>query len=120
MIRPTKDLANLQPPRHTPPPDMAQFGGGKPAQAGTQVVVIKWDSTRTGKRYNGHLWLDGGTQGDAVQFRFVNDVGTANLLDANDYVLAIKCPTWDEGNACWSGTDAKYWAILSPWAAVPT
>ena len=83
-------------------------------------AVIRYDGTRSTKRYTGHIWTDAGAQGAAVQFRFPNDPGVAALLDANNYVFAWPAPTWDT-DASWGAVGtygAKYWAILSPWAAM--
>lgn len=95
-----------------------QIGGAPGTAVTTTLAVIKYDGERDGKRYTGHTRQDDGSLGDAVQFLFPNDSGDDDLLDADDHVLAIECPEWDANNACWSGDDDKYWAILSPWAAM--
>lgn len=97
--------------------DLNEAGRAFLGDSSGSLTVLKFDGTRSGKRYTGHVWNDDGTQGASVQFRFVNDPGTAALLGANEYVMAMPCPAWDAGNAAWSGSDAKYWAVLSPWAA---
>jgi len=48
------------------------------------VSVARFDGTRTGRRYSGHLWT--GTQGAAVQWVFLNEPGVDSLLAANDMV----------------------------------
>ena len=98
-------------------PPLAQAEPGGSAGSGASFTVIKFDGERTDSQYTGHIWTDGGSQGAAVQFRFPNDTGVADLLNEDDYVLAVECPTWDEEHADWDGSDAKYWAILSPWGA---
>jgi len=100
--------------RTTPTPDVVAAA----VRSSAGLVILKYDGERTGKRYTGHIREDDGPLGDAVQFRFPNDPGAGDLLDADDHVFAVECPAWDGGNSCWSGDDAKYWAILSPWAAM--
>lgn len=85
--------------------------------------VAKFDGTRTGKRYTGHIWADDGTQGDAIQWLFDwgNDVGTSSVIGANEYVQVVKCPTWLETNAAY-GTVAtygeKYVAVAPIWGVL--
>ena len=118
VIRESRErLRRLEEARRVPPiADAAALPVTAPLR-----VTIKWDTpySRTGKRYNGHIWTKAGAQGDAVQFRFLNDPGTDDLLEANDYVRAEPIDEWDDDNACWSGDDAKYWATLSPYGMVP-
>ena len=87
--------------------------------AGDSLYILKFTGTRTGKRYTGTAYSSGGTAiAGTAQFRFPNDPGVDTLLDANDYVLGIKCPSFDTANAAWSGTNEKYWVFLSPWGAL--
>lgn len=122
MIRNLKDLLAHQRGRQRQRPATERIiqVGGAPAAADRRVV-ISFDGTRDGKQYTGHIRNDDGTLGEAVQFRFANDPGVATLLDVNvDHVFAWPAPTWDT-DASWGpvGTfGAKYWAILSPWAAM--
>jgi len=95
----------------------AATSGGGNGDTGTTWVIIKYDGSRSGTRYTGHIKEDDGDAGDLVEFCFANDPGEETLLDADDYVCAIPCPTWDEGNARWSGNYDRYWAVLSPWMA---
>lgn len=87
-----------------------------PEGGGGTFTIIKYDGTRSDKRYTGHIWT--GEQGDLVEFRFLNDPGTDTLLNSSDYVMGIPCPDWDEDNEIWSGDYDKYLAILSPWSAL--
>jgi len=47
----------------------------------------------------------------------LNDPGVDSLLNTDDVVMAIDCPVWMANASYWSGSDPKYVAILSPWAA---
>ncbi|NLE60888.1 MAG: hypothetical protein GX616_21295 [Planctomycetes bacterium] len=85
--------------------------------AGTGLAVLKYNGSRTGKRYSGNVVNDDGSLGDACQFLFPNDPGIDTLLATNNIVYAVPCPTWDTGNAAWFGTSPKYHAILQPWSA---
>jgi len=96
--------------------DVGGVGSSAASGGASDLVVIKFDGSRSGKRYTGHIVEDDGSQGDAVQFRFLNDPGSDDILDPNDYVFAVPIAAWDEDNACWSGDSDKYWT-RSPWAA---
>lgn len=78
--------------------------------------IAKFDGSRTGACYTGHIKEDGGGVGAACRWKFPNDPGVENLLDANDYVMVWPAPGWDTTG--WSGSGEKYWAQLTPWAAM--
>jgi WD40 repeat protein len=84
-------------------------------------IIAKWDSTRTGKKYKGHIWT--GSQGAAIQWLFDwgNDPGTADIIDAGDFVQVIKCPAWLADHASFGTVAAdgdKYIAIAPIWAVI--
>jgi hypothetical protein len=60
--------------------------------ASTPTLFAKFDGSRTGKRYTGHIWT--GSQGAAIQWLFVNDTGIDDIIDANELVEVFAVPGW--------------------------
>lgn len=58
------------------------------------VSVARFDGSRSGNLYTGHLWT--GTQGDAIQwvFDWGNDPGIDAIIDEGAFVMVIPCPAW--------------------------
>jgi len=80
-----------------------QIGGAPGAAVALKVAIF--DGTRTDKRYTGHLKLDSGSDGDAIQFMFFNDTGVDDLLGDDDEVFVVKCPTWLESDSDWGDVE---------------
>jgi len=95
----------------------------KAQQSSLTLAVAKFDGTRTGKRYTGHLWTDAGSQGTAIQWIFDcgNDPGTSSVIGANEYVQVVTCPTWLKTNAAFGSVATygeKYIAIAPIWGVL--
>jgi hypothetical protein len=78
--------------RSTPPrPPEIRVGDRVPPEGG-KTVIAKFDVSRNGKRYVGHLWT--GQQGAMIQWVFLNDPGTDSIIGTNEYVEVYEAPEW--------------------------
>jgi hypothetical protein len=74
---------------------------------GEPVTIAKFDGTRTGKRYTGHIVKSDGTNGDSVQWMFLDDPGDVDLIEANTRVIVHKAPKWIGDDAAF-GAEGTY------------
>jgi len=81
-----------------------------PVGGATGTISAKFDGTRSGRCYTGHVLNSDGTLGAEVQFVIDNDPGTYSL-PANTIVTAEKAPARLADAAIWSGSGDKYRAI---------
>lgn len=98
----------------TPPrPEEKRVGSPSAAPATSETVLI-FDGTRSGKRYTGHILLDSGTLGVAVQWVIENDPGTGSM-PANAIVRGIKCPARRSSDAAFGavGTYGEKYLVIN-------
>jgi hypothetical protein len=120
MSDPIERYAN----NRTPPRPPEQRTGNPPPGRPGKTLIAKWDVSpngRDGNRYMGHLWNGDGTQGAAIQWVFLNDPGTDDIIAADEYVEVVKAPEWLAENAAFGAVATygeRYYARAPIWGVI--
>jgi hypothetical protein len=98
---------------------IARFTGSRWKSDGTAAGANDPGAVYTGRMIN--PTTGGGDTDNPVQWRFINDPGLATLITTNEFVPLIPAPEFVKNLSGWKDSEEfgdKYWALLTPWAAL--